>query len=1437
MRKVNLDETSLKPLKPVYGPDKALKTRAAKYINTTQGLSLIADPIMRNAVDTKINNSSLLTMTDKKYSRDSFTLEYENSGNIFPYTFITYMVFSASETLYYSPPPTFSKTRYPGKDRFALFLQIEETDNDSILTRQSIISSGPAFEPIIYNNYVPNVRLFKVELLDDTYCRIKHDDGYVNTCLTYTDTADLSARCEFELETSIDGLSREDLSKHSQVFEYYMQNSRGYIALSKILTNGDRTVILHTAENANGDGDGGYLAGSGELGPDDEGWPLKSLIRIRALSIVSSSTNLRKLDTTWVKYDSDPEVQNSMQIDQSRNYLFDESHGSLQYGTYYINSLQYQRCNFLLNTQYHNITGNELYMNITVLKNHLTPEGYQSENSPFVHDGSNDFCLNFVSRENAQHRTYHKIQSGTNQVKGDDSLYLSYTSNTDVVYLPGDKLTYFHMPESLKPYEWLNINYRRVPEYENHKLEWQYQPVAVPGSINFNYEDYVGLITSGAIPGEDPMTSDKIFKMRADYRYFSNWGDSGRPGNKGTGTGSTDETEPQWNTGDNYHGTWLCAWLQNTDSDENERKYGPVWMDRYYDDTRFSDISEVLKQKPNCVSEFISRQGAIGAKGYVDTPSEMTLDRGVLYAYHHLGQKDNKKIIDSFSEYIVQEDLDDFTQLKDGVSSPAQLAEEGDYNVYDITGYTYGKSKVPDPSYGDFRLSFWVHSDDWSKPCGHQILGNYVNEGFAVINDDVITPVLVYDLGTEGISLRNTNNKKLVNISPSQYTDDTATIDASNIFIHRSDPLGNITIIASTEGYVLITTLNLNGAIVDTVVIDDPAFVNMNKKIAKTATYKPTYDSGDFGAARGWQAAPQEVVYIMFEDGTVGQLNLVTGQYRNPEVSNFFVETTLLEVDILNSDGEPIYDGVYRILLDSDQLPVFANDKPVYVKEEANLDPTFLFWGADELWHITINSDLTVDSNNLFSGDVPEYGEWYFSWGGNTDNQAVCKPSYDQSLRRPIYIQSSPDAETYSELYVTDEGMFYIIDGINACSSLKRDHGGTNRLFYTKDSGVYLYTLTVTTIFTVAGSKIIDVEGDITSMKIDIDENIWLLVDNDRVVVYDKNFDFKFSLSLEEHGLKPGAASGGSQLSSSNDKYIFDIIREYRDGGVLYETIAIYNAHVESNSPEGPVVAHISSTGKITLVKDEYIHSESPELTWSYASDKNKNISNFDKIQRKSYRLENTLTFKFRAKNRFDPLDFVDVTADINVSNLSPGWHHFTFGYDAKLKSIAYFYIDGLLFKEITLTFENELGKHAFTDVMSKVATIGATQGYNNNLLCDYLKQPGYYFARGIKIKSYRLYNFNLYRSFIKSLSREHITIPDIKWVIPCGRRAHLDHVSKFHTHSLPGHKSTDYQINISNTSLSGDALDTLQADLSSVVYSNSPVTTNNIKFNWVDSV
>lgn len=1406
MKTVKISQDSIRPHDMTYAHDRNFNFAANKKIQTSQGLCLSINNITKNATDTKINNSTCLALTDKLYTRNAFNIQYDDSDLIYPYSFVTYFIFSREQGLFYSYDTSTDIRTYPGDDPEAVFLNIEELASDEITTRQTTISSGESFDPIVPTPVCPTTRLFQVDLLDKTYCRVTHNDGFVKTSLTYSDTASTSASCVFE---QYDESQTEP--SDPQIFEYNLVSNQGYMALSKQLADGSRVFIIHQFPEGAQFGEGGQLAGGGPVLDTDEGWPTKSMICVRIDSLVFAAAGLSRVDTSWVKYKTKITTQNSMQIDDTIDTLFNhELDTEIPTQYYYMNSYSYLANNYLISNLYHTITGNEMSINFTPLKNQLTPESRQDENSPHSVAETGDNCFNFVSRTNIEYRTYHKINSGTNQDTGDDRLYLSYTAYTDTVTLPADNITYFHMPNRMSPYQWLSINYRRVPDYPSHFTpSYQKLPVAVPGSRGFPFEDFVGLIRAGAIAGDDPMTSDKIFKKRADYRYFSNWGDATRAGNKGA-------TADGVNLGDNVYGTWLCAWLQAPFEDEFEHSHGPVWMDRYFDDKKFTDISEVLSQPVNCAESTIKRHELYGERGYFDAPSSMTLDRGVLYAYHHIGDSYNKAILDTHTKNLVQHGLDGYTQYTSAGYTPGVADQQDDTTVYNFIGDTYGRSKAPEPPYGDFRLSFWMYSDDWTNNFGHQVMGNYTTEGFAVINDDVITPVLTF-IDDDHIKLTNTDGETLMTITGDQYTDSVSTIQDSTVTISRDSTLGDIMIAASTEKHLFINVVNFNGSVTNTLTVSSDLM--KTQPVNQMSRYRPGFDDLEF--KQSGKDYPEEVLYIMYDSvSSVGQINMVTGEYRDTDTNNFWFSAELSGFEITTDDGIPLYDGTYIM----DSTIGLQNEAPVYRKIETItgvLTPHMYY--ADGAWHITTNLEFPSDERIASSqGEPPESGEWLWDMNdGSASGKMLLE--YGSSLKRPVYIKTS-DTPDYRSLHVTsDTGDLFVVDGDHVTMSNTSSNNGSNRLFYTGPEGVYVYNVkSSVSTFVDDGARIIKTTGHtINNMKIDEQENIWLLYDNNVVSKYDKQYSHVFSVSLSGHVDQATRSLSGDMC--------FDLIKEYPGDGQSSTYAAIF--HVDDNMSTTDLIK-VYPDGSITFdTSRENVLSSQSQIT------KNTNFSNYDTIRRKNYRASNTLTFKFKAKNKFDNNDYVEVIRDIPVSNLSPGWHHFCFGYDARIKSIAYYYVDGMLYNQTGLSNRLNRGKHAFTDIMSKTATVGATQGYNNVLLSEFLKQPGYYYAHNTSIKSYRLYNFNMYRGDIKVLSREHIKIPDIEWTIPCGRRAHLDHVTTFHTHQIPGYKTGDFDVSILNTGLSGDAQRDVMNEVHDAINNFKLTTTNQVNVHWKETI
>jgi hypothetical protein len=1410
MKKHTISGDVVKPLKQTYTNDDSLKIDGRRL--SMQGLQLEINDANRSPTDVKINNHSVLTLTNKKYTKHLFRVEPPNSSKIYPYIFTTYMIFADHIAAFFNlddVKPDNPRWKYPGTFAGIHYLTIEELETDSITDRSYTISDEDVYTPIIQYTNVPNTRLFHVELLDKEHCRVYHDDSYVRTALTYSNMDDPTARCEFKKftgeYTGVNGagynttpLGRVDYSPYDdQVFQYIIDTNSGYLSLRKKLADGTTTWITHqgVVDNATGRISSPYLAGEQVVAEQGKTLAIKSIIRIRVDSVKNPASSIsRAVDTMWCKYDSGILNQNTVNVDQTKARIYQDINRE-----YYTNTYTYLQNNYLTCSQFYNVVDNELDVNLIPLKNQLTPYGDQCENSPHSTGTAGEFCLDFISRKNVDFRTYHKLNSGMNQITGDDKLLINYTSYVDKITLKSDQITYFHMPNIMKPFTWMNINYRRVAEYPE-QYPMTKLPVAAPKTYGYEYEDFVGLIRAGAIAGNSPVNSDKIFKKRANYRYYTPWGDAGLYGNKG-------------GAGDSHYGTWLCSWLMAVPgSDIYEKTYGPVWMDRYYDDKLFSE-NQIMSKEPNCFDSMVDamdagRNSPDTAKSYFDIPSNLRLERGVQYAYYHVGNKENKKIIDTFSNLLEQQDVSTYVKDDNGTRTDLSVPQIDGYNVYDFPGDQYCKTKSPYPAYGDFRVSFWLHSDDWTEKFGHQIYGNYTNAGLAMVNDHVITPVLTF-VDDDDVKITNSDAVVIGTIDSSMY-DTTLTSEFQDKTVHlvREDPLDRMTILTSTSansGVLTVNTFDINGNNLDSYTIREQGV--LFKKAIVSSTIKTINTVNEYTGVN----KSETFIYTLHQDETsVCRFEFATGEYI--DLSPTFFEWCVvynLDDQARNITG---YDGLYT----RDTTTPPFNGKPVYRKTQGNIAAMYY---EDNKWHITENTNTLTEGAYKIQSEEAEIPTTFSTTEPSITPAATGEAAvaFSEAYPKPKYIHAEESDTDWSSVYapIGNENL-YVLTGEMACSSHVTDEQGSNKLYFVKNKNIYSHDLTNNTLDEYVASKVFDGTNitKINNIKLDHQENLWVLYDDRYMIKYDTLNNQVFRVDLYSY------ISDSSQIKL--DTHVdtvctFDIISEYKVDSIkeTYALVLYQAPHADAHDTT-TITVDMNGVVKVKQTQQQKLFMNINPST---------NFSNFDYINRAHYKHNNMLTFKFKAVNKYNTHESVVVNYDFPIYKLTPGWHHFCFGFDASEKGAGYFQIDGLFDDGaggtgvVPLLRETSYGKYAFTEMLSKAATIGATQGYNDVLLCDYLKQPGYYFTKNMQMKSFRLYKFNLFRVNVQSLAREHVDIHDMEWTIPCGRRAHLDHVDKFHKHQLPGHKSVDFKTHVINSGLS-------DSDVSAAITSDNNVET-----------
>lgn len=315
-------------------------------------------------------------------------------------------------------------------------------------------------------------------------------------------------------------------------------------------------------------------------------------------------------------------------------------------------------------------------------------------------------------------RIYHRINTGTNQNKGNENIYLTYQVKTiPIKFKPDTKTQFYISPTS----QILDLNSSKLFE-------------------------------RGAFAGNTPKTSDKIFTKRDidlyEIKEISN------------------VLQPPFSKNNKY----LCSWLY---ADTN------LWMDRYYDpdfytlDQALSTTHLLYNSKTNHIFDIVS---------------EIKLQPGVPYEYHHIGNNDCMNNLNDLNYSFSSSGVKYCNVLNITSWNARILTDNTPYNNYGLTignefnfydkywaldGTNHAVFQANDsllPT-DQFTVSLWLNFKDWSNINAYQIFGNFYNSGFGLINDTQNLASL--------ISVINKNDQTIYNFN-SFLTESSKAITKSN---------------------------------------------------------------------------------------------------------------------------------------------------------------------------------------------------------------------------------------------------------------------------------------------------------------------------------------------------------------------------------------------------------------------------------------------------------------------------------------------------------------------------------------------------------------------------------------------------------------------------------------------------------------------------------
>lgn len=1135
---------------------------------------------------------------------------------------------------------------------------------------------------------------FNITLHDDKVCSIAHNDNIDYTFLTHNNDPS-SPDFYIQFETTPDNIPRDN-----QKFYYYINKKRGFIILY-IKYNGLTYWIRPEMDDSK------LFVATPSTGTDSNTLPLEMVLRYKPYVRNSLKSNIFN---NWASYTTTGDLNN---LNKSEDKSFEDVTN-----------------NYILNSTFSNIDGNKLNVDLIQLKNQITIFGNVNRNNPFP---------NF---RDVDHREYDTlfVTDLDNEATGLNMNYNSY--ETEVVAHP-DTITYFNTPQDMYPFDKININDS-------------------------------SLIKSGAIGGDTPINSDKIFKKAASYKYNTPYG------------APTDEET----------GTWLCSWLKsnigvdwnrevefkknvivnykgavyraivdnvgytpdiNPDEWELTDQPPPVWVDRYYNPSKFS-AQEALKiegQYSEYKTKFNHIVDTLNAQdNYIfDKKSDLTFEPGSLYAYYRIGPEQIKIITENMVDGLIHEGVSDVRDFNNNKITVLSVDTP-------LLGDRYVRTNTPnDIKQSDFSICFNLKAEDWKKPIGGQILGNYTNQGVGVFNKQHLTPY-IYLKNDNGVSLYNTVGDQVWSFP----------LTGTNTFVKLA---GNedITLYNDTtnEAYDLkgmlveSTTPNaVSGTIVDVNIDNNFHYVlDSNNNVSR-------YDI----STELWDQLNRAYPY-----------DLVIG---SPEHQN--------EYDVKDANWstssrtfiQPVQNGSIQYVVNCDNYAVDMNDHLWFTK-------------GNEVWKLALSNKQGV--NATFTGVVGSFDNEF----GESEVVLIALESLQGSIGNNITLVGDDKTSLFKLISQHNENEpTNRVELVRGNPSVIPKSGLENviQLEGGVDRGASTITMALST------------QSSFDAIKISHDNEIYTL--HDRHKITKMNY-----LRRPLHRIDLT-----SILEAVPAQSCMDIVSEFT--GEYTEYILLL-CRLSDASEQVRVI-------KLSMDDLSILSDTEKNIPLDINLNDQHNLTNSETYKQvyKNTILTNNLTFQLRYQSYFDTDKTSIVSLTTNVENLAPGYHSFAFLFNSNNSNVTLF-IDGILTATETSDDSASGAAYKYTKTIHDPLYIGASPFFNNITFSERLGLVNYEFVNSASIDKVRIYNKHLNFQKVKMLYRDGKKIEPITLTLPTGKRNYIDHASKFYKHQIPGKKSQKINVNILNEALSGTEIQNyMNEELSESILKQMPINSELEKINWI---
>ena len=502
---------------------------------------------------------------------------------------------------------------------------------------------------------------FNIDFIDEEYLSIRLYDGeFTKYLCTNQDFNDANYK---QLSFKVITTDSLELYTSAYLFNYNYDKENNYLTLSQILTTGATIDPNPGQYNIITTSAGGLYAQRPTLSGFTNG-------------VIKLSNNFNNVKDDFLH------TFTTYEVNSGKYEISNESLTGIE-------------SNFLCNYAYEvtSLSGNEQkivnVLNLFNLKNEVSHGNYINGELPF--------------KDKSTERRYTSILNENTQSQGSENLMFGYNFYTKEYLFTPDKYTAFTLPDSLFPFNRININ-------------------------------DTSLADRGSYAALSPYFSDKVFKKVDRNKNANNktrvegalFTVSDLPINLQDSNNVLQLQDVVFDTVNN--GTVLCSWLSG-----GEKAKG-TWYDRYYlpQSTNYTTaltgtgvpIFDNIRQ----ALSFFDNNGIKNT--YYDVKSNLSFEPKSTLYYQRIGDNYINETINNFDEYLVKNTFNNIFSGQEIQNSNILNFESNSYDYIDVDTQINNNQ---------FNVSFDLNLDTPTSLDSYQIFGNHFEDGFTLKNNFYFT--------------------------------------------------------------------------------------------------------------------------------------------------------------------------------------------------------------------------------------------------------------------------------------------------------------------------------------------------------------------------------------------------------------------------------------------------------------------------------------------------------------------------------------------------------------------------------------------------------------------------------------------------------------------------------------------------------------------------